>query len=306
MNPQAASPPSVSPPRWHAHPYNRRAYYRLGRTAAPWLPAPARRWLAVRVARACRSRFPHERVAVGRNLARVWPDHGAEWLEHAVDRVFENFAVCFADVLSLNRQPPHRRWTRVSGIEQAPTRAALARGRGCVSITAHLGNWDLAGRALAALGPRVHIVMAPEVDPTVETMLAPDGDGGLRVVRLRSPLGALELVGALRRGEIVAFQMDRALGGRGDGRALLFGAPAAFPLGPFAIAAAAGSPVVPAFCLRQPGGRYRLHVEPAFDVARGEEQQGLEHTVRLLEGQVRAYWDQWFNFFDVWGGIAGE
>src|SRR5262249_46472227 len=144
-----------------------------------------------------------------------------------------------------------------------------------------------------------------EADPAVETLLAPDGDGAIRVVRLRSPLAALELVGALRRGEIVAFQMDRALGGKSDGRALLFGAPAAFPLGPFAVAAAAGAPVVPAFCLRQPGG-YRLHVEPAFDVARGEEQRGLEHAVRLLEGQIRAYWEQWFNFFDVWGGTAGE
>src|SRR5262249_57514048 len=96
-----------------------------------------------------------------------------------------------------------RWWTRVSGIEQAPTRAALARGRGCVSITAHLGSWDLAGRALAALGPRVHVVMAPEADPAVETLLAPDGDGAIRVVRLRSPLAALELVCPLRRGELL-------------------------------------------------------------------------------------------------------
>ena len=105
---------------------------------------------------------------------------------------------------------------------------------------------------------------------------------------------------ALRRGEIVAFQLDRTMGGRGDGTVPFFGAPARFPLGPFVIAAAAGAPVVPAFCVLERDGRYRLHVEPALTVSSGAEAAALAAAVAVLERYVARHWDQWFNFYDVW------
>jgi lauroyl/myristoyl acyltransferase len=296
----ASSAPAASP-RWHAHPYNRARYYRVARATVSRLPRPARRWLSIRLARLVAARFPAERAAVRRNLGRIHSGGSAAALDAAVGRVFENFATCFSDLLSLNRGPESQRWRRIAGArEQTPTRDALGKGRGCVSITAHLGNSALAGRLVALLGRRVHVVMAPEADPDVAALLGGGDDGLVRFVRLQSPLVSVQLVSALRRGEIVAFQMDRAIGGRGDRRIPFFGAPAAFPLGPFVIAAAAGAPVVPAFCVLQPSGDYRLHVEPAFEVRRGGEREALGHAVALLERYVGLHWDQWFNFFDVW------
>ena len=80
-----------------------------------------------------------------------------------------------------------------------------------------------------------------------------------------------------------------------------FGVPAVFPLGPFVLAAAARVPVVPAFCVLESSGSYELHVEPALTVSRGSEDETLRAAVTILERYVRAYWDQWFNFYDVWG-----
>jgi predicted LPLAT superfamily acyltransferase len=122
----------------------------------------------------------------------------------------------------------------------------------------------------------------------------------VRFMRLTSPMVGVELVAALRRGEIVAFQLDRAMGGRGDESVPFFGAPATFPLGPFVTAAAAGAPVVPAFCVLGPDGSYRLHVEPALTVSRGAELDALSRAVAVLERYVARYWDQWFNFYDIW------
>jgi KDO2-lipid IV(A) lauroyltransferase len=291
--------------RWHAHGYNRRVYYRLASATATRLPRPVRTWVAGRLAAALAGRFPAERGAVRSNLGRIHPHRDAAWLDAAVDRVFGRFAVCFADLLSLNRGPQAGLWRHVAGIgDQAPTRQALARGRGCVSLTAHLGNWELAGRALAVLGRPVHVVMAPEVDPGVGALLSRGGHPGVRFVRLGSPVVAVELAAALRRGEVVAFQLDRAVGGRGEVEVPFFGEPAAFPLGPFLIAAAAGAPVVPAFCVLEAGGGYRLHVEPALEVTRGDEVTALRRAVATLERYVREYWDQWFNFYDVWRRAA--
>ena len=287
--------------RWHAHPYNRSRYYRLAAAAAPRLPRPARTWVAGRLARLLIARFPAERAAVRRNLARVRPGCEPAWLDAAVERVFDRFAVCFADLLSLNRGSTSALWRHVTGVDgQETTLEALRMGRGCVSITAHLGNWELAGRLLGTLGRPVHLVMAPEQDPAVGALLARGGQAGVRFVRLTSPMVGIELVAALRRGEIVAFQLDRAMGGRGDESVPFFGAPATFPLGPFVTAAAAGAPVVPAFCVLGPDGSYRLHVEQALAVSRGAEVNALGAAVAVLERYVRTYWDQWFNFYDVW------
>jgi lauroyl/myristoyl acyltransferase len=291
--------------RWHAHPYNRSRYYRLAAAAAPRLPRRARTWVAGRLGRLLVARFPAERAAVRRNLARVQPGRGPAWLDVAVESVFARFAVCFADLLSLNRGPAPGLWRHVAGgARQDPTREALALGRGCVSVTAHLGNWELAGRLLATLGPPVHVVMAPEQDPAVGALLARGAPPGVRFVRMTSPTAGVGLVAALRRGEIVAFQLDRAMGGRGDGSVPFFGAPARFPLGPFVIAAAAGAPVVPAFCVLERDGRYRLHVEPALTVSSGEEAAALATAVAVLERYVARHWDQWFNFYDVWESSA--
>ena len=72
------------------------------------------------------ARFPAERAAVRRNLTRIQPGHGPVWLDAAVDRVFARFAVCFADLLSLNRGPRSGLWRHVIGIDgQEPTREAL-------------------------------------------------------------------------------------------------------------------------------------------------------------------------------------
>ena len=306
----APSPRPLGLPRWYAHPYNRPGYYRLALAAAPRLPRRLRRWVATGAVRVLRHGFLAERAAVRRNLARVHPGRDAAWLDGAVQRLFENFGVCFADLLSLNRGPAHRLWRHVAGVSgQEHADAALAAGgSGAIFITAHLGNWQLAGRLLGVFGRRVHVVMAPEQDPGLADLLGGGPDGGVRFVRRESPLISVKLVGALRRGDIVAFQVDRATGQRGDCRVPFFGAPAPFPLGPFVLAAGAGVPVLAAFCVLEPRGDYRLYVEPAFAVARGEEERGLARAVALLEGYVAAHAEQWFNFFDVWddaGGASG-
>ena len=100
-------------------------------------------WLAERLAGLLVVRFPAERAAVRRNLTHVHPGRDAAWLDAAVDRVFARFAVCFADLLSLNREESGL-WRHVAaGNGQEPTLDALAGGRGCVLSrrTWGTGNW---------------------------------------------------------------------------------------------------------------------------------------------------------------------
>jgi KDO2-lipid IV(A) lauroyltransferase len=219
-----------------------------------------------------------------------------------VGETFANFGAFFADLLVLNRAEPAELRPYVGArVGDEHLDAAFAPGRGAILLTAHLGNWELGGRLLACRGgiPRTHVVLSAEEDAALEGHLRVNARD-LRFVTRRHPTSTLGLLAALRRGEAVAMQGDRPTGERGDRLVSFFGAPAAFPIGPFLLARAAGAPVIPAFCTMAADGRYRIDVEAPIWVKPGEELAGLETTVAVLERAVRAHPTQWFNFFDVW------
>lgn len=286
---------AVSHPRWYWHPYNRAWLYRLAEALA-WLPRPARLRLARSLGRRAPPFLPAERAAVRAALARISGARGAR-LDALTGEVFGAFAMCFSDLVSTNREPVEHLPRYLASVTGAEHVHALTGGLVC--LTAHVGNWELAGRLLAWRAARTtHVVVAPDA-PELDRWVRRDGDGVRFVARGRPAVGA-ELLAALRRGEVVALQGDRALGDRGDVRLPFFGEPAPFPLGPFVLARAAGVPVVAAFCLQDRSGRYHLRVVPPVAIVRGEEEAAARAWVERLEAVVRGHPTQWFNFFDLW------
>jgi lauroyl/myristoyl acyltransferase len=285
-----------APPRWYAHPYNRVGLYRLAAVLG-WLPRSARLGVARSVGHLALRLMPAEHAVVRATLTRALGTAEARRVDALTIRTFTDFAMCFSDLVSTNRQPAARLASsvgRVEGADRVPS------GVGLISLTAHVGNWELAGRLLAGRTARTtHVVVAEEEALHLEQWVRRNGDGVRFVTRSR-PTTSLELVAALRRGEVVAVQGDRALGTRGDVLVPFFGRPAPFPLGPFILARAVGVPLVPAFCLLDADYRYRVKVAEPFLVARGREEDAARAWVSVLEDVVREYPTQWFNFFDVW------
>lgn len=293
-------------PSWYTHRFNRAGVYRLVTLAAGALPRPLRLSLAAAAARGLAPLFPGERAVVRANVARILPHASAATREGLVVDVFRHFAMCFVDLLTTNRRQPDpgRLLARVEGEHALKTSAA--RARGLVVLTAHLGNWELAGRLLARRAGRpTHVVVTAETDPRVERLLR-GAAAPVRFVVRDDPTAALPLVAALRRNEIVALQGDRALGNRGDAGVPFFGAPAKFPLGPFVLARASGAPVVPAFCVMNGDRRYAITLGAPIHVGVDGERAALTHWVGVLEGMVRRHPEQWFNFFDPWNEPRGR
>jgi KDO2-lipid IV(A) lauroyltransferase len=298
----AGAEASIARPRWYSHGLNRLIFYRIAAISASAAPRTIRLPVARAIGRAIGLYLTEERAHVQSNLARVLPEASPAALNAAVGETFANFAAYFADLLTLNRRDPAallRYVSRVDGREHLD--AAFAAQRGAILLTAHLGNWELGGRILAHRGGRItHVVVWAEADADLERYLRVDSPQ-LRFVTRRQATASIGLLAALRRDELVAMQGDRAAGGRGDIPVPFFGAPAAFPIGPFLLARVSGAPVVPAFCTMVPGGRYRIMIEPPIWVTPGEERTGLGKMVEVLERTIRAFPTQWFNFFDVRG-----
>jgi lauroyl/myristoyl acyltransferase len=290
---------AIPSPRWHFHSYNRAALYRIAE-ALSVVPRDARLALARGLGRLAPRWLPREHLAVRRALEIITGASGAR-LAQLASAVFRNFAMCFSDLVSTNRRPSEQLLSyvgRLSGVEQLEGLSG-----GVISVTAHVGNWELAGRLLATRSARrTHVVVAPDV-PELGRWLRRDGDG-MRFVARAAPSIGLELLAALRRGEVVAVQGDRALGTRGDVTLPFFGRGAPFPLGPFVLARAVGCPVVPAFCVLDESLRYRVHVAKPIVVERGDETAAAAAWVAILEDVVREHPTQWFNFFDIWSPPA--
>lgn len=283
-------------PRWYVHSYNRAEFYRLA-AALAWLPRPARLGLARAIGRLGRWLLPGERAVVASTLGIMTGATGSR-LDELTAELFGEFAMFFSDLVATQREPIARLLDRVgtlAGVEH------LHRLEGAViSLTAHVGNWDLAGRLLARNSARpTHVVVAVEEARALEAWLRRDGDG-VRFVPRSEPTIALGLMAALRRGEAVALQGDRALGNRGDTQVPFFGLPAPFPVGPFRLASATAAPIVPAFCMLDADHRYKVTVLEPLVVKPGGEEEALRVWVSMLEGVVRERPTQWFNFFDIW------
>lgn len=297
----ARSHSGPGPPRWYWHRYNRAGLYRLAEGIG-WLPRGMRLAVARRLGRLAPHFLPAERAAVRTMLEVVTGASGSK-LEALAVRVFGDFAMCFSDLVSTNRQSVRRLLTYVERVTGTEHLHALAGG--FVSVTAHVGNWELAGRLLATQSARrTHVVVAPEEAPELERWVRRDGDGMRFVPRAHPGIG-VALLTALRRGDVVALQGDRALGTRGDVSIPFFGRPAPFPLGPFLLARAAGVPILPAFCVLDRAYRYTVRIAPPITVGRGDEERAARAWVDLLERIVQEHPTQWFNFFDMWRPFAG-
>jgi len=288
--------PTPAAPTWYTHGLNRAAAYRLAALVAGALPRSLRLVLASALGSALAPWFPAERAAIRRAIDRIVPGAAPEARAALVREVFRHFAMCFSELVVPDGRAPERLVAHVHG---AASLTALGRS-GAIVLTAHLGNWELGGRLLARrLGRPTHVVVAAEADPAVERFLR-RGPADVRFVVRTDSTSTLPLVAALRRGEIVAMQGDRALGTRGDVPVMFFGAPAPFPLGPFVLARAARVPVLPSFCLLAADRRYVVTLGEPIEVEPDAERAALARWVTTLEAAVADHPEQWFNFFDVW------
>ena len=191
--------------------------------------------------------------------------------------------------------------------------AALAQGRGCILLGAHLGSFE-ALRTLAAACPvPVRMLMYRRNDGALTRMLdalAP----GLRqsVIEIGRPGAMLELREAIGRGEVVGILADRAPSGQKLADVPFLGSLAQFPTGPMQLAASLGPPVFLGWGLRMGPRHYCIRLEAFADpvvAPRAGREEALRGWVARyaarLEAGCRAAPFNWFNFYPFWEHPVG-
>ena len=156
------------------------------------------------------------------------------------------------------------------------------------------------------------MVRAPESDPDTHRYETErlERNGGLKIdFNSRASDLALDLLGALRDGQIVAIQGDRVTPGITPIPATLFGKRAYVPAGPFALAMSARVPIYPLFIFRLGRRRYRLLTGAPIEVVRTADRgeafsRAVAQWTRELEGVLGTAWFQWFAFEPYFEDVA--
>jgi predicted LPLAT superfamily acyltransferase len=246
---------------------------------------------------------PGARAASREYLARVL---GRGPRRRDVVAHFRNFAAAVLDRVFLLAGRLDAFDIAVEG--EAHVQAALATGRGCVLLGAHLGSFEvLRGIARAAPVPVRPVMYRRNAGALTALLdaLAP----GLRdsVIEIGAADSMLRAREAVQRGEIVGLLADRSPSGERVVRVPFLGRDAAFPAGPFIFAATLDAPVVLFYGVRTGALRYRVRFAPFADrlvLARASRAEDLRRHVgryaARLEEACRADPFNWFNFFPFW------
>jgi KDO2-lipid IV(A) lauroyltransferase len=236
-------------------------------------------------------------------LAAVYPGFDEDARRTMADAVYEHLARTVVEVF---REDPSALLARAR-VEPGwdALDRALAGGRGAIAATAHLGNFELGGRMLAARYPLLDVVK-PQRNRLFEAELQRlrNSHGIATVPMDRSGRAVLR---HLADGGLVSLFVDQDAGGAGLPLDFL-GLPASTWPGAARVALRTGCPVVPMAIVRA-GGEHVLHLGEPIAVAAAPPSPArvgalMARISAAVEVFVRDHPEQWFWVHRRWKGAA--
>lgn len=242
--------------------------------------------------------MPKVRANVERDLARL----GAPLSRFGVYSLFANYASALTEAFVAGSGRRDKVEGRIVGDEHY--RAARAGGKGVIVATAHTSGWYVAGPLLGSVyDDEVLVVMRKERDPNAERVQAEARDRlGLKVVLLGDdPLAAIPILAHLRKGGVVALQVDRVPPGQKSYAVTQpDGASMDIPEGPLQLAALSGAPIVVVLGKREEFLRYSVQVSEPVHVPRRASHEEFVRAAsaiaRHIVSFVRDNPHDWFHF----------
>ena len=233
--------------------------------------------------------------------------------ESDVLRHFLEFARVAADRLYLLTGKSERLQIQFVGSDQL--RRVVERGKPGLFLTAHFGSFEVSRVVGPELGGiNLRIVLDKKVNARFIDLMAelnPELIGRIIDSNQNASAIGLGIAASFREGDWVGILGDRHRPGDRTTPCEFLGARAAFPLGPYLVAAALKAPIICLFCHVTSSG-YKVHCEVLTDecrISRSERATKLPALVQqfasMLEAHVRRTPFAWFNFFDFWANPGG-
>ena len=244
----------------------------------------------------------HRRIAL-ENLRLALPSKPERERRAVVKRVFGHFGSVLLELIKVGTLSDQEILDRIEADGEERVRQAHAKGRGVLLFTGHFGYWEVGAIALALRFQPMAVMARPLDNPHLHGML--------ERIRTRSGNSVIYRQGAIRKvlqelaaNRGVAILIDQHLHTPDAVYVDFFSRPAATTNALAAVALRTGAPVIPAFALPLPNGRYRLVYEHAVEPPASDSPDAVkEFTQRctdVLEMYIRRHPDQWLWMHRRW------
>ncbi len=184
-------------------------------------------------------------------------------------------------------------------------REMVNQNKGGLLLSAHTGNWEIAGHLLKRLGTDMHIVMYDGEQQQIKDYLESITEKhSARIILIKEDLSHIYAIQeALTNNGFVCMHADRFLEGNKTLTGILLNKSARFPAGPFLLALSFHSPVSFVFAMKDHTFDYHFYASPAkiYTGSRDSSiQEMLQDYCAAMEETIRKYPLQWYNYYDFW------
>lgn len=272
-------------------------FYIIGKAIALFFPRKIAYCLAKRLA-TCQYYFSKkDRAIVIGNLSPIISDKIKR--EECAKKVFINFSYYLVDFFRYSKLNTDfvKKHVRLSGIDNLEE--AMRQKKGVIAVTAHLGNYELAGAVTSLLGYKVNAVALSHKDKRINDFFNKQREiVDINVVS--AGIAIKKCFSLLRDGQLVAFLGDRVFSGSGI-KVNMFSSQTLLPRGPAFFALKTQAVILPAFFVRENENFYHLIFERPINTKVLKTEEGIVREYSMvLEKYISMYPDQWYLFMPYW------
>ena len=246
----------------------------------------------------------HHRRIVRRNLHFSYPEWSRNQIRNLSKRIFQNFGIIILEILQMAFSTREEMLGRAQIEGEEILLKALAKQKGVIVVSAHLGNWELAlqyspcylKRPLTGVAKKLRNSMLDRLVHKFRTRF------GNRIIYKKGALP--EMMQTLRQGEILGLLMD--ISRRFDGvEVQFFGRKATATPVAALLALRCKSPVIPVFSHRNSKGDLVINIERPVEIQRtGDLRSDLQTNTQIItnivEQAVRKHPEQWNWILKRW------
>ncbi|MCC6758129.1 MAG: lysophospholipid acyltransferase family protein [Candidatus Omnitrophica bacterium] len=187
---------------------------------------------------------------------------------------------------------------------------AIAKEKGVVLVTAHLGNWELGGLVLGMMGyPVLAITLSHKERPVNELFNKQRESRGVVAVPIKQAVH--KCLNALKNNKMVALLADRDFTSSGEVVKFL-GRDVLIPKGAALFAYKTGATILPTFFLREDDNTFSMQFEaPIYpsvlnsgQIEHAEMMVLIQQYANVIEKKIRQYPTQWLMFREFWDAKA--
>jgi KDO2-lipid IV(A) lauroyltransferase len=213
-------------------------------------------------------------------------------------RAWQNFGRGVLDTTVVMHYSKEQFIARVQIEGEEHLQRALAKGKGVLALSAHLGGFTLIGGRLAASGyPFSILVKHPSHERFARKLDDYRAQIGIHTISAKPRREAVRgILRALRENRVVLMIADEFKSG--DLMIEFFGQVCAAPRGPASLALRTGAVTLPMFAVRRADDSFLLTIDPAIEpVQKANLEDSIAATTviysRRIEEEIRRYPDQW-------------